>query len=128
MNNGLGVLVAIALLGFTGDAASKPHVIAFGKWTTVSWRGSRNGSKPVDLKIRSLYVDGHAREFTTGATHDVTDRTFVLQRIYRVNDSLPQEAGPPQWRWQLGGWLLVDRASGKLQPLALPEFDPGFSN
>jgi len=44
-----------------------------------------------------------------------------------LNDSLPQEAGPTRWRWERGGWLLVDRVSGRAQPIALPEFDPNYS-
>jgi hypothetical protein len=47
--------------------------------------------------------------------------------MYRLNDSLPQESGIPRWRWERGGWLLVDRISGKIQRLALPEFDADFS-
>lgn len=79
------------------------------------------------MKIRALYVDGRAKEFTIGLAHDVTERTFVIQRIYRVNDSLPQQTGPTKWEWQRGGWLLVDRGSGKVQQLALAEFDPDSS-
>jgi hypothetical protein len=51
----------------------------------------------------------------------------VVQRMYRLNDSLPQESGPTQWRWQRGGWLIVDRVSGKVQQIALPEFDADLS-
>jgi hypothetical protein len=44
-----------------------------------------------------------------------------------VNDSLPQQSGPSQWQWQRGGWLMIDRVSGKIQQLALAEFDPDSS-
>lgn len=47
--------------------------------------------------------------------------------MFRVNDSLPQEAGPTRWRWEKGGWLLVDRVSSRAQPIALPEFDANYS-
>ena len=78
----------------------------------------------IDLKMRALLVDGQTKEFITGVPHDVTDRTFVVQRVFRLNDSLSQEAGPERWRWERGGWLLVNRATGKVQQIPLPEFDP----
>jgi hypothetical protein len=122
-----GILASVILLSLPGNAAPKPHMVALGRWTSISWRAEDNRSPPTALKIRPLYVDGRTKEFTIGASHDVTERTFVVQRIYRLNDSLPQQTGPPQWQWQRGGWLLVDRVSGKVQPIALPEFDPDSS-
>jgi hypothetical protein len=117
-------------------AASKPHVVAFGKWQTVKWF-AESPAKPstparevtaVDLKIRPLYVDAKLKENTVGPPHEVTDHIFVVRRVYRVNDSLPPEdAKPPHWRWQLGGWLQVDRTSGRVSALNLPEFDPSYS-
>jgi hypothetical protein len=60
--------------------------------------------------------------------HDVTDRLFVVQRAFRLNDALPDEIGTaPRWKWELGGWLLVDRISGHVSQLALPDFDLGKS-
>jgi hypothetical protein len=123
----LQILTFILLLGPHANAAPKTHVVALGHWTSISWRGENTGSQPIQLKIRPLYVDGRTKEFTIGAAHDVTERTFVIQRIYRLNDSLPQQTGPTQWQWQRGGWLLVDRISGKVQTIALPEFDPDTS-
>ncbi len=42
-----------------------------------------------------------------------------------------QKAGPAekpsQWVWQRGPWLLVDRATGHVTPLKLPDYDPGVS-
>jgi hypothetical protein len=90
--------------------------------------GGSDESTPVDMKVRPLFVDGRTKEFTTGAAHDVTERLFVVQRAYRLNDQLPQEAGPNRWRWERGGWLLVDRVSGRVQPVALPAFDAYFSD
>jgi hypothetical protein len=115
------------LLSVTGNAASKQHTVSLGHWTSVSIRNGDDNSDPTAVKIRPLYVDGHTKEFTLGAAHDVTERIFVVQRIYRVNDSLPQQPGPTQWQWQRGGWLLVDRVSGKVQQLALADFDPDSS-
>ena len=32
-----------------------------------------------------------------------------------------------RWQWQRGGWLLVDRLTGRVSQLNLPEFDPFYS-
>ena len=54
---------------------------------------------------------------------------FVVRRAYRVNDSLPGEsAGQPRWLWQRGGWLLVDRNTGRITQIKLPDFDPYYSD
>jgi hypothetical protein len=48
-----------------------------------------------------------------------------------VNDALPTEssnANAPHWQWQRGGWLLVDRLTGRVSQLNLPEFDPFYSS
>jgi len=127
MNRCWTVSICILLLNFNAFAATKPHVVSLGHWTSIPIRGEGGENQPTAVKIRPLYVDGHAKEFTLGAAHDVTDRIFVVQRIYRVNDSLPQQPGPTQWQWQRGGWLLVDRMSGKIQHLSLAEFDPDSS-
>jgi hypothetical protein len=117
------VSVCILLLHCTAIAATKPHVVALGRWTSISLR-NEDGERPaITVKIRALYVDGRAKEFTIGSAHDVTERVFAVQRIYRMNDSLPQQIGPTQWQWQRSGWLLVDRVSGKIQQLVLSEFD-----
>jgi len=113
-------------------SATKTHTIAFGKWTTVQWNIGQTSLDPnqsqkklVPLKIRALLVDTRLREFTVGAPHDVTERIFVVQRAFRINDSLPQESNsPPHWQWQRGGWLLVDRVTGRVTPINLPGFDP----
>jgi hypothetical protein len=127
MQRVMGILVYIALLSTPGNAAPKPHVVALGRWTSISLRAEGGEKQATTIKIRPLYVDGRTKEFTIGVSHDVTERTFVVQRIYRINDSLPQQPGPMQWQWQRGGWLLVDRVSGKVQPIALSEFDPDTS-
>jgi hypothetical protein len=108
-------------------AATKPHVIAFGKWTSAKWPNA-TGQKLLDLKVRPLFVDSRLREYTTGNAHDLTDRLFVVRRAFRVNDALPTEAASPtHWQWQRGGWLLVDRLTGRVSQLNLPEFDPFYS-
>ena len=117
------VLVLVCSLTNAGFSVSKPHVIAFGKWTTVQWFPGTGAAdeKPLSLKVRALLVDARVKEFTLGLAHDVTDRLFVVRRVFRVNDSLPEEsAAPPHWQWQRGGWLLVDRVTGRISPLNLP--------
>lgn len=113
-------------------AAAKPHIITFGKLITVQcFSESGTGAeqdKPLTLKVRPLLVDAHVKEFTLGLAHDVTDRLFVIRRVFRVNDSLPQEStSPPHWQWQRGGWLLVDRTTAHISPINLPEFDVVYS-
>jgi len=71
-------------------------------------------------------VDGRVKEYVIGSPHEVTDRLFVVRRAFRVNDSLPQDSGP-RWQWQRGGWLLVDRTTGRVSPINLPEFDAFYS-
>src|SRR5258708_14653670 len=117
-----GLLLCIILFGRIGLAAPKQHTVVFGKWTTVKWMVGEDEHTALDLQIRALLVDGQTKEFSTGLPHDVTDRTFVVQRVFRLNDSLSQE--PARWRWERGGWLLVNRVTGKLQQIPMPEFDP----
>jgi len=49
-----------------------------------------------------------------------------MRRAFRVNDSLPDDS-IPRWQWQRGGWLLVDRVTGKISAISLPDFDPYYS-
>ncbi len=44
-----------------------------------------------------------------------------------MNDNLPGDTAAPHWVWQRGGWLLVDRMTGHISSIALPEFDPYYS-
>jgi len=109
-------------------AAANPHVITFGKALPVKLFVGPGEDKAVDMKIRSLYVDGKLKEFTTGEPHDITDRIFVVRRAFRLNDWLPEDEGTNhKWKWQRGGWLMVDRDSGRVSQLNLPLFDPFYS-
>lgn len=81
---------------------------------------------PVPLKIRPLIVDGRVREYALGSAHEVTERLFVVRRVFRINDSLPEDSAP-RWQWQRGGWLLVDRLTGRISPVNLPDFDVVYS-
>ena len=125
-------LLLTILCGLTHSmhSTSKPHVIAFGKWTTVQWLPGTGTAdeKQLSLKVRPLLVDARVKEFTLGPAHDVTDRLFVVRRAFRVNDSLPEEsASLPHWQWQRGGWLLIDRVTGHISAINLPEFDAFYS-
>ena len=106
----------LIVAGFVAAAvAANPHVITFGKPLPVKLFVGPDEQKSIDMKIRSLYVDGKLKEFTTGETHDITDRLFVVRRAFRLNDWLPQDEGTNhKWKWQRGGWLMVDRDSGRI--------------
>jgi hypothetical protein len=103
-----------------------------------------------ELKVRALLVDGVVKEWITGEAHDVTDRSFVVRRVIKLNDTLPSDksgssdkptagAKPAsaraastapaasRWVWQRGPWLLVDRQTGRITALKLPDYDPGVS-
>ena len=61
-----------------------------------------------------------------GPPHEITERLFVVRRMFRVNDGLADDS-TPRWQWQRGGWLLVDRVTGRISPVNLPEFDVIYS-
>jgi hypothetical protein len=109
-------------------AAAKPHVVSFGAPTQVKLYVGPSEDKIVDITVLALYVDTKLKEYTTGPRHDVTDRVFVVRRAFRINDALPDDPKKhPRWLWQRGGWLLVDRSSGKVSSIKLPDFDPFYS-
>ncbi len=120
-----GVLGWTILLTAMASAATKVHVIAFGKWTAVQWV-PESGTAAETMKIRALMVDGGVKEYVLGAPHEVTDRLFVVLRVFRVNDGLPGDP-TPKWQWERGGWLLVNRTTGKISAITLPEFDSFYS-
>jgi hypothetical protein len=109
--------------------AAKPKAITFGSWTKVPFFIGPNETKSIEIKIRTLMVDGKIKEFTTGDAHEVTDRFFVVRKAFRVNDWLPDDENAKQhrWKWQRGGWLLVDRSTARISAINLPDFDPFYS-
>jgi len=116
-------------------APRKPHVVALGAARRVHYSkagdpaGAAAGEE--ELKIRALMLDGALKEWTTGEAHDVTDRSFAVRRAIRLNDALPGEkqgSGDKHWVWQRGPWLLVDRVTGHILALKLPDYDPGVSH
>jgi hypothetical protein len=119
-------------------APRKSHVVVLGAAKRVHYSkagdpaGAAAGEE--ELKIRALLVDGVLKEWTTGDAHDVTDRSFVVRRVIKLNDTLPGESQkqasgdkPGHWAWQRGPWILVDRVSGHVTALKLPDYDPGVS-
>src|ERR1041384_6496376 len=122
------IALASALLVTIAAAAAKPHLIVFGKKTTVKLFVGPNEESALEIAVQPLMVDGKIREFVTGPPHDVTDRVFVVRRAYRINDQLAQDSKAiPRWEWQRGGWLMVNRDTGRVSQLTLPEFDAYYS-
>src|SRR5208283_5654784 len=109
------IVFALLILVISAHAASKPHVMSLGKPMPVKLLLGPSEGKSATITVRPLYLDTKLKEYTTGPAHDITDRVFVIRRAYRVNDSLPTESSTqPRWLWQRGGWLLVDRNTGRI--------------
>lgn len=125
----LVLLLAFLPIGPQAAAASKPHVVSLGKPVPVKLFVGSSEDKTIDITVRPLYVDTKLKDYTTGPAHDVTDREFVIRRAYRINDTLPEDQRKtPKWLWQQGGWLLVDRVSGRISLIKLPDFDAFYSD
>jgi hypothetical protein len=131
------LLGTLALLGFAhallrADAApAKTHSVTLGAAKKVAYTPPESATAPMKgsdatmLKVRPLLVDGRPKEWTTGEAHDVTDRSFTIRRAMRLNDALSGET--VRWNWQPGPWLLVDRMTGHVAALHLPDFDEEIS-
>jgi hypothetical protein len=132
----LPALLATGVMLSGATPPKKPHVVVLGAARSVPYSraGDPAGAGPdeTSLKTRALMVDGRVSEWTTGDTHDVTERSFVVRRALRINDTLPSDkpgdkAKSSHWVWQRGPWLLVDRVTGRVTALKLPDYDPGAS-
>ncbi|HZY61932.1 MAG TPA: hypothetical protein VFE38_05345, partial [Edaphobacter sp.] len=125
-------LVPLALLPMRAVAAKpKVHSVTLGPNRHVSFLPTdatpeTKSDEASALHIRALYVDDQRKEWTTGPIHDVTDRTFTVRRALRLNDALPTDPAP-HWVWQPGPWLMVDRVTGHITALHLPDFDSAVS-
>jgi hypothetical protein len=114
-------------------APAKVHTVTLGAAKKVPYTppgaaaGQAKGADAPMLKVRPLMLDGRQKEWTTGDAHDVTDRSFTIRRAMRLNDSLPGDA-TARWNWQPGPWLLVDRTTGHVVALHLPDFDEEISD
>jgi hypothetical protein len=119
-----------AVASVASTAPRKTHIVVLGVARKVPYTkaGDPAGAAVGDteLKIRALLVDGVMKEWTTGDAHDVTGRSFVVRRVIRLNDTLPGDK-QEHWVWQRGPWLLVDRETGRVTALRLPDYDPGVS-
>lgn len=131
------IAIAAAMLAFVpfAQAARKPHVVflAAPKHVPYSKVGDPAGAAVGErtLKVRALVVDDQVKDWTTGEAHDVTDRSFVVRRALRLNDALPGDraaAAKEHWVWQRGPWLMVERVTGHVTALKLPDYDPGVSH
>ena len=125
--------VAAFLLQCLPAAAARPakvHTVGLGLAKRVPYSPATDPSGALStekqLRVRPLIVDGKLKDWTTGESHDITDRSFVVRRALRLNDALPGDKGE-HWIWQKGPWLLVDRNNGHYVALKLPEYDPAVS-
>jgi hypothetical protein len=112
-------------------AAAKPHTVFLGSGKIVAYSvaGDPAGALPDEkqLRVRPLLIDGKVKEWTTGESHDITDRSFVVRRALRLNDALPTDK-IEHWVWQRGPWLLIDRVKGTITALHLPDYEPTVSS
>ena len=115
-----GLLLSWAVAPLHAGKA-KVHTVSLGTTRRVPYSASTDPSGALpgdkDLRIRPLVVDEAVKEWTTGESHAVTERSFAVRRAIRLNDALPGDKGE-HWIWQRGPWLLVDRTTG---PLRRPE-------
>jgi hypothetical protein len=131
--SGLAILALALGSPLSHAAAAKSHAVALGAIRKVPYsiNGDPAGARKdeTDLRVRPLVVDGKVKEWTEA--HDITDRSFVVRRAIRLKDALPTDAGghsgAARWIWQRGPWLLIDRVSGKVTALRLPDYDPAVS-
>jgi hypothetical protein len=126
------LLLGLCLIGALGSLASaKGHTVSLGAGKNVPYSslGDPSGALPNEkqLHVRPLVIDDKVKEWTTGDSHAITDRSFVVRRALRLNDSLPGDK-TEHWIWQRGPWLMVDRLKGNITALHLPDYDPAISN
>ena len=134
-------LLLLGLLSLQGQSAPaaakmakppKTHAVALGPVRRVPYTppdvdAADKSEDSTTLKVRPLLVDGFQHEWTMGEIHEVTDRSFAVRRVMRLNDSLSTDR-EPHWAWEPGPWLLVDRVTGHIAALHLVDFDAAISN
>ena len=113
-------------------AAPKVHTVSLGAvrrvpYTQPDATPEEKSDETSTIKVRALFVDDRQKDWTTGDAHEITDRTFAIRRALRINDALPGDSAP-HWIWQPGPWITVDRTTGHITALHLPDFDPVVSN
>ena len=109
---------------------AKPHTVGIGAGKRVPYSivSDPSGAAPDEktLHVRPLIVDDKVKDWTTGEVHDITDRSFVVRRALRLNDSLPGDK-TEHWIWQRGPWIMIDRTNGHVTAMKLPDYDPAVS-
>src|SRR4051812_10957044 len=89
----LPALLAVGAMLPAATPPKKPRIVTLGlvRQVPYSRAGDPSGAglDETTLKTRALLVDGRVSEWTTGDSHDVTDRSFVVRRALRINDALP---------------------------------------
>jgi hypothetical protein len=113
-------------------AVPKVHTVTLGParrvpYTPPDATPQDKSDEATTLKVRPLFVDERQKEWTMGELHDVTDRSFTVRRAMRLNDALPPDL-VSRWVWQPGPWLLIDRVTGHITALHLPDFDSQVSD
>ena len=118
--------VFLLLLVSTGYSATRTHTIVLSKWRSVEAHFDSGAVQ--SIKVRELLVDGLRRDYVTGPVHDITDEIFVVRRVYHLNDTLPEETSKRQpWAWRPGGWISVNRLTGRVTSLNMATFDSELS-
>jgi hypothetical protein len=123
------LLAVICSLLPAAHAAAKPKVVTFGRWMPVKYYAGADETTALELKVRPLLVNNEIKEYTTGESHEVSERVFVVRQASRLNDALPDDPkGTARWRWRPGGWLMVDRGTAHISKITLPNFDAFYSS
>ena len=116
----IAAILCLRPLSASGRSAARAHTVVLGaaKKVPYSKAGDPAGAAPDEdpLKIRALLVDGGVKEWTTGDAHDVTDRSFVVRRVIRLNDALPRR----QAQAALGVAARPVAAGGSRRPATSP--------
>lgn len=122
------IFFALLCLVSVAQAAAKPKIVTFGRWSPVKYYAGADETTALDLKVRPLLVNGEIKEYTIGDAHDVSEHVFVVRQASRLNDALPGEPrGAARWRWHPGGWLMVDKNTAHISKITLPNFDAFYS-
>jgi hypothetical protein len=119
-------ILGLAILACLLLGAAKPKVVSFGRTMSVKWLVGPQEETALELKVRPLTVNAEVKFFSTGDSHDITQQLFVVREAHRLNDMLPTDTSP-KWKWQPGGWMMVNRATAKITKLTLPEYDSFYS-
>ena len=126
----LSIALLLLPLPLLAGGRAKPHTVGIGagKRVPYSITSDPSGAAPDErtLHVRPLIVDDKVKDWTTGEVHDITDRSFVVRRALRLNDSLPGDKAE-HWVWQRGPWIMVDRTNGHITAIKLPDYDPSVS-